>query len=277
MNKRIDLGGTGSSLQFLHANAYTPECYNTLLEPLKDQYQVHLFRQRPLWSNESPDQLKHWSLFADDLISMMNEHGDKQVIGIGHSLGGIATWMAALKRPDLFARVILIDPVILPYWIITMSSITPKTLMPKMNPIIKIAMNRRTAWQDRNEARLHLGSKKVFQRFHPAVFDDFLSYGLREKEDGSLTLSYSREWEARVYSTGPNMWHIMKQNTVPVHIIKAQYSDVITSASWNKIQARVPKGSFYEMPDVGHLIPFEKPLLLAEHIQEVLKTSPTLA
>lgn len=271
MKKRLDLGGRGASLQFIHANAYTPECYNTLLEPLTEHYHVHQFRQRPLWPNEAPEQLKNWNLFADDLISMMDQHGDRQVVGIGHSLGGIATWLASIKRPDLFARVILIDPVILPYWLITMSSITPKALMPKMNPIVKIASNRRTAWQDRNEARQHLGSKKVFQRFHPVVFDDFLRYGLREKEDGRLTLSYSREWEARVYSTGPNMWHIMKRNTVPVHIIKAQYSDVITAASWSKIQARVPNGSFYEMPNVGHLIPFERPLRLAEHIQEVLK------
>jgi len=277
MNKKIDLGGTGKPLQFIHANAYTPECYYALLDPLKEHYQVHLYRQRPLWPNESPEQLKNWALFADDLIDMMDKHGDRQVIGIGHSLGGIATWLASIKRPDLFSQVILIDPVVLPYWITLMSTLSPKSLMSKMNPIIKIAKNRRTTWKDRHEARQHLGSKKVFQRFHPAVFDDFLKYGLKEKVDGTLTLSYPREWEAQVYSTGPNMWSIMKQNAVPAHIIKAQYSDVITTKTWNKIRERVPQGSFYEMPNVGHLIPFEKPLLLADHIQEVLRITQTSA
>ncbi len=273
MNKRIDLGGQGASLQFIHANAYTPECYNTLLKPLIEHYRVHLFRQRPLWPDESPIQLESWNLFADDLINMMDDHGDRKVIGIGHSLGGIATWLASIQRPDLFSRVILIDPVILPYRITVMSSLLPRTLMSKINPIIKIAQNRRTKWKDRDEARQHLGSKKVFQRFHPEVFDDFLRYGLRAKQDGTLTLSYPREWEAQVYSTGPNMWRTMKQNVVPVHIIKAQHSDVITANSWDKIKARVPLGSFYEMPDVGHLIPFEKPLLLAEHMHNILRTT----
>ncbi len=275
MTKRIDIGGSGESMQFIHANAYTPECYHTLLDPLKEHYQVQLYRQRPLWPDESPEQLKNWNLFADDLINMMDQHGDSKVIGIGHSLGGIATWLASIKRPDLFSQVILIDPVVLPYWISVMSSLAPIALMSKMNPIIKIAMNRRTEWKDRHEARQHLGSKKVFQRFHPAVFDDFLKYGLKEKADGSLTLSYSREWEAQVYSTGPNMWKIMKQNAVPIHIIKAQYSDVITAKTWEKLEARVPMASFYEMPNVGHLIPFEKPLLLAEHIREVLRSTQT--
>lgn len=67
--------GTGIPLQFIHANAYTPECYHTLLDPLKEHYHVHLYRQRPLWPNKSPTQLKNWNLFATDLISMMDEHG----------------------------------------------------------------------------------------------------------------------------------------------------------------------------------------------------------
>ena len=37
---------------------------------------MHLYRQRSLWPNESPTQLKNWNLFADDLIDMMDEHGD---------------------------------------------------------------------------------------------------------------------------------------------------------------------------------------------------------
>ena len=273
MNKRINLGGTGESLQFLHANAYTPECYNTLLKPFTAKYNVHLYRQRPLWPGESAKQLEDWTLFADDLIDMMDQHGDRNVIGIGHSLGAIATWLAAVKRPDLFSQIILIDPVILPYWVIAMTAYAPSAILSKLNPIVKIARNRRTTWQDRGEARQHLGSKKVFQRFNPYVFKDFLTHGLKEKEDGTLTLSYSREWEAQVYSTGPNLWSIMKKSTVPIHIIKAQYSDVITAKSWQKIQKKVRGGSFYEMPDVGHLIPFEKPLPLSDHIREFLKTT----
>ena len=271
MNKRIDLGGSGPSLQLIHANAYTPECYTTFLEGLTSDYSIHLYRQRPLWPNESPKQLKHWKLFADDLIQMMDDSGDQKVIGIGHSLGGIATWLASIKRPDLFSKIILIDPVIIPYWPLKLMSIMPRAFNDKIFPIVKIAQNRRNEWDSKESVRQHLGSKKVYQRFHPKVFDDFLDHAIRKRDDDKFTLSYPREWEAKVYATGPNLWSIMKSNVVPVHIIKAQYSDVITSNSWDKIQKRVPNGTFYEMPRVGHLIPFEKPYELADHIREVLK------
>lgn len=271
MDKKIDLGGNGPSLQLLHANAYTPECYRTFLEPLTDRYKIHLYRQRPLWPNESPDQLKHWSIFADDLIQMMDDNGDRGVIGLGHSLGGIATWLASMKRPDLFSQLILIDPVIIPYWPLKMMSISPQFVTDKLFPIVKIAQNRRNQWASHEEARAHLGSKKVFQRFDDRVFTDFINHGLKESNDGGLTLSYPREWEAKVYSTGPNLWSHMKKNVVPVHIIKAQYSDVITADTWSKVQKKVPNGTFHEMPNVGHLIPFEKPDELAAHVSKVLE------
>jgi pimeloyl-ACP methyl ester carboxylesterase len=101
------------------------------------------------------------------------------------------------------------------------------------------------------------------------VFDDFIKYNLRPTDDG-LTLAYPREWEARVYASAPNVWPYMAKTSVPTHIIKAQYSDVITAETWQKIQEKTALGSFYEMPAVGHLVPMEKPDLLAQHILSVL-------
>ncbi len=270
MEKKIDFGGNGLSLLFLHANAYTPECYQTFLEPLKAKHKIHLYRQRALWPNESPDQLTDWNIFADDLIQMMDDNGDSGVIGLGHSLGGIATWLASMKRPDLFSQLILIDPVIIPYWPLKIMSLSPQFIRHKLFPLVKIAENRRNKWTSRDEARSHLGSKKVYKRFDDRVFTDFINHALRETSNGSLTLSYPREWEAKVYATGPNMWSYMTQNIVPVHIIKAQNSDVITADSWKKIQQKVPNGTFYEMSNVGHLIPFEKPNELATHVSKIL-------
>ncbi len=266
MDKRLEHGGTGPKLQLLHANGYPPECYNTFLEPLTRHHKVHSFRQRPLWSEDVPKSTRKWKLFAEDLIEMMDEYGDKGVIGLGHSLGGIATFMASLTRPDLFKEIVLIDPVIPPYWSVQLMTYTPNRYKSRILPLIKMAEKRRNKWSDREEARAHLGSKKVYQRFHPEVFDDFIESGLKESADGGLTLSYSREWEAEVYRNGPNIWPLLSKSTVPVHIIKAQYSDVITSNAWAKIKTKVSPGRFYEMPNVGHLIPFEKPHLLADYL-----------
>lgn len=211
MLKKIEIGGSGPKLQLVHANAYTPECYFQFAQYFEDSYHVHFLRQRPLWANQSPGQLRHWELFADDLIDMMEEHGDTQVIGLGHSLGAVATCMASIKRPDLFKQVVLIDPVFINRGRIDPLRLMPIVLRDRLFPLIKIAANRRNMWADRTEAREHLGSKKVFQRFDPKVFDDFLNYALVDCADG-VTLAYPRSWEARVYETAPYVWSLIKKN-----------------------------------------------------------------
>ena len=40
--------------------------------------------------------------------------GWRDVIGVGHSLGGVLTLYAAIRRPDLFRALVFIDPVFLP-------------------------------------------------------------------------------------------------------------------------------------------------------------------
>lgn len=269
MDKRLDLGGEGQLVQMLHANAYTPECYTKFLQPFVDKSSVGLYRQRPLWHGESPKQLKHWSLFADDLIDMMDASGQKGVIGMGHSLGGVATFLASLKRPDLFSQLILIDPVFIGNSMSSLLSLMPKALKYKLLPIIKIAANRRNHWPSRKDVRAHLGSKKVFQRFDDDVFDDFINYGIVDQADG-VGLAYPREWEAKVYETAPNIWEYLKKSKVPTHIIKAEYSNVISTKAWTRIKRTMSNATFYEMKGCGHLVPFEKPKLLSAHILEKL-------
>ena len=36
--------------------------------------------------------------------------GGSAIIGIGHSLGGILTFLAAYRRPELFKGIIMLDP-----------------------------------------------------------------------------------------------------------------------------------------------------------------------
>lgn len=269
MVKIIKFGGDGPPIQFLHANGYAPEVYTKFLSSFLNQFEVNALRLRPFWPDEAANKLKTWHLFVDDLIKMMDDLGHTNVIGIGHSLGAVVSWLASVRRPDLFSRLILIDPVILPLKFIRLSQFSPYWLQKRQHPMIKTASNRRNVWKDEEEARAHLGGKKVYQRFDKEVFDDFIRYNLKSLDEG-LTLAYSREWEARVYASAPNVWSHMSKTTVPIHIIKAQYSDVITAETWRKIQDKTPNGSFYEMPGVGHLVPMEKPDLLAKHILSVL-------
>ncbi len=259
---------TQNTIQFVHANAYAPGCYQKFLSLLGKE-EISTPYLRPLWSDSDPRTFRTWHQFAEDLILYMDMRGLKNVIGIGHSLGGVTSWLAALKRPDLFSKLILIDPVILRQTRSRGVSWFPYELKKKWIPIVKVAANRRDEWADRQAIIDHLGAKKIFKRFEPEVFEDFLTFGFKPKK-GQLTLSYPRTWEARVYASPPNLWPLLPKNNVPVTIIRAQYSDVIDDLGWSEIQQIMPNATFIQMDDVGHLIPFEQPGLLSDLILDII-------
>ena len=101
-------GGEGAVIHFAHANGYPPQCYQAFIDPFLKQYQVLGIKHRPLWPSDSGVPSGTWSQFADDLIAFFDQQGLRNVVGMGHSLGAIATLQAAIKRPDLFSTLVLI-------------------------------------------------------------------------------------------------------------------------------------------------------------------------
>lgn len=246
----------GVPLLLYHANAYMPELYIPFLRQLPE-YKVTALRQRPLW-DKTVQKIKDWDIFTQDLIRFCDENNIAQIDAIGHSLGAVAIWKALSLRPELFNKVVLIDPVILPEETVRWVSLLPYKLKERIRPVIKIASLRRNQWASREEARIHLGSKGVFKKMDPEVFDLFIKFGIVPGENGFM-LAFPREWEAMIYASPENTWKFMAKTTKQIMIIKAQHSNVISNETWEKVKSKNANNLYVEMKDVGHLIPFEKP------------------
>ena len=270
MQRIIQLGGEGSILQIAHANAYVPECYGTLAQHLSDNYKVLAQRSRALWPGHHPREMTNWNILAKDLIETMSDHKLEKVIGIGHSSGAIATWMAARMRPDLFSKLILIEPVILPKTFVRLVAALPYSFSKHLIPMVKVALRRTNRWASKDEIADYLRSKRVFSRFHPDVLKDFINHGFTQTKEGSYTLAFPRDWEARIYGHVPNVWPMAGEMPCPSLIIKAQYSDVITEKTWESLQKVLTHATLHEQKDSGHLLPFEKPEITAKLIKDFL-------
>ena len=105
----ISLSDNGPSVIFLPANGIYYTAYNQFLSCLFQKYSVSTVIYPPLLNNqlEVPNNLK-WNLFSD--IIDANFNADRNIVGVGHSLGGTVLLYNALLHPDRFSHLFIIEP-----------------------------------------------------------------------------------------------------------------------------------------------------------------------
>lgn len=259
------------TIHFAHANGFPPRTYSAFLNALSSDYDIKAIHHQPLWSKTDPWETLHsWHQIADDLITFCDEHQINDAIGIGHSLGGVATMYTALKRPDIFRKIILIEPVFLPREVTQLLRSAANN--PEQVPLVAGALRRRDFWTTRDDAFQRFRTKALFSRFSNDALWDYVNYALIETEakDG-FTLAYPKQWEARFFSLAPSdIWDLIPQITTPTLGIRATGSDTIFSSAWGDWQAAQPTATFMEVEDVGHLLLQEKPLVCANIVKNWL-------
>lgn len=255
----FELSKNGPNLHFYHANAYPFGTYRQMLNKLAPKFNVFGLGLRATWENigRPSNQIK-WMTYADDLISFLEATNRSPVIGVGHSIGAVSTMLAASKRPDLFSKLILIDPVFLPtrFWMLYQSA--PVKLKHRY-PFISKTLSRPDKWSSPEECIDFHRHKKAFFRFPEKVLTDFGTYALKRDKEENFQLIFPKDWEAHIYCTVPYVWRRLKSIQVPILAIRGELSDTLSIAAWNKWKKLRPADTFVELPNAGHLVPHEAP------------------
>lgn len=267
----IDFGGSGQTIHLAHANGFPTGSYRLLANELKKTHHVFGMEARPLWSNSDWRAFHTWHTAAADLILFLDEKKLKGIVGMGHSFGAVATIIAANKRPDLFSKLVLIEPVMLPKWIYWFSAVLPYKLLQQINPVAKKAAKRTETWESREKVFSQFREKKVFSKMSDEALWDYIN-AVTEIENDKTHLRYSKEWEVRVFLTVSNPWKELPKLKVPFVVFRGETSDTITKEVWQKCKNLKTQGEFIELKDCGHLIPSEKPIQLANRISQFLES-----
>lgn len=266
----MDFGGNGETIHLAHANGFPVKSYQQFINELTPTNRVIGMNARPLWTNSDYSDFKSWETGADDLIRFLDEKGLSNIIGMGHSFGAICTMIAAEKRPDLFKKLVLLEPVILPKWFHLMSSSFPHFVMKKINPVVKKTLTRTEEWSTREATFQHFRNKKVFSLMSDKALWDYVNAVTMPNKEGEAFLKYTKEWEAQVYLTIFNSWKTFSRLNHPFLTIRGETSDTIFPHVWTKLQTLNPNGAFVEFKDAGHLVPFEKPAEVASEVKAFL-------
>ncbi len=270
--------GSGPTLLLTHATGFHARIWDEIVRRLPPLHIVALDQRGHGRSEKVP--IEYWDVFGGDLAALVGELDLRDVVGVGHSMGGYATVEAADALPDRFARLVLIDPVI---------------AAPDEYAGGGWAAMREEGWVHPTARRKNrfASPEAMFERFEQrppfvrwdrAVLRDYCEYGLLPAPDGDgFVLACPPEIEAGIYMasrTRAGIHDAARALEMPVHVVRAKLPppvrepmDFDSSATWPGLVAELQHGRETHLPEATHFLPFEDPGWTAELIAAEAETS----
>lgn len=259
-------------IHFAHANGVPSQVYSKLFKLLKDDYDVIYV---PLIG---PDRrypiAQGWNELTDQVIdSIVQQAQGRKVIGLGHSLGAVLTLMASYKRPELFEKIILLDPPLIAGKA-SFALFLTKVFNPKMLDQITpagLSIKRRDHWESREQAASLLRPKGFYQHFDEECFDDYIQYALTEDRiRGGVELTISKYDEVEIFRTNSISWWLPKAKPpVSAQLVVGSESPFLTRKFPQIIQKKL--GIPFTVTQGGHMFPLEHPVEVVQLITDLIQ------
>jgi pimeloyl-ACP methyl ester carboxylesterase len=265
-------GESEHPILFAHGNSFHGRCWDAVIELLPQQRCLAI-DLRGHGRSDSISPPARWQDFGQDLIDISRDLNLNRVIGVGHSLGGHAITYAAATAPDLFASLVLVDPVIL-----------PRESYALPSPENQATLRRRNYFASSDEMFERFKTRPPFSSWQPRVLRDYCQFALRPKSaSNSFELACSPEVESAIYLTAnapdANLYDLLPSIAIPVLLIRsAQTKDGASSARTESPTAPnlisfFERGTELIAKDNSHFIPMESPERMANWIRlALLKT-----
>ncbi|WP_445116187.1 alpha/beta fold hydrolase [Acinetobacter sp. WZC-1] len=259
-------------IHFAHANGVPSRVYQQLFDQLKDEYDIIYVpligpdRRYPISSN--------WPHLVDQIVdSIVQQSQGRKVIGLGHSLGSVLTFMASCSRPELFSQVIMLDPPLIlgkASFIFQMAKLFSPKMVDRITPA-GLSIRRRDHWESRQQAYALLRNKGFYQHFDEACFQAYIDYALsHDPARGGVTLTIPRADEVAIFRTNPSLWWLpMPGPRVPIHLMTGDQSPFYQKGFPQIAKRKL--GIAFSVTEGGHMFPLERPVQVAELIRHRIR------
>jgi len=274
----LDWGGDGPLVLMHHANGFCAGTLGLVAEALVPRFRVIGMDARGHGDSSRPGRPEAygWDEFALDALAVAEAlapaHGGRVAVGLGHSFGGTAMLGAAARRPELFERLVLVDPVLPGPDFLRAADPERRA---RAAQLVEGARRRRSLWAGRAEARAHFAGRSLFRHWLPAALDLYVEHGLRERADGQVELACPGAVEAAIFAASAELDArelARRAAEVPATVLWARRGD-FPRPVFERVFGAMP-GAHLVDADAGHLIPMERPELVA---REVAAAAPSFA
>ena len=260
-----------STIFFAHANGFPSAGYAPFFDALKTHGfdidaidKIGLNPKFPITNN--------WPHLVEELGQEITSRHREPVIGIGHSLGGLLSYLLANKQPTVYSHLILLDPPIINGWQNIVWWLLKRLNLSDMVTPAGTSKNRRTHFNDYDDAYKNLRPKRLFKHFTEESFTSYLKHGLKPDGNGGLTLVIDLETELSLFRTAADdLWRYNEPLKMPGLYLTAEDSEFSKKPFARNLSAK--SGLEYRVLKGGHLFPQENPEGTAEVIAEWIEAN----
>jgi pimeloyl-ACP methyl ester carboxylesterase len=261
----LDFGGEGPPALLHHANGFCAAMWGQVAEGLRGRFRLFAMDARGHGDSAKPRSAESyaWHHFGADAGEVADrlaaEHGPL-ALGLGHSFGGTALTLAALDGPERFARLVLVDPIIKP------SGAPAGGASPRGPSLADGARRRRSVFASRGEARERFTGKSFFADWTPGALDLYLAEGLADRPDGRVELKCSPFVEATIFEGGFQLDVMARapELAVPALVLWARGGN-FPRPHFESLASLMQRAEV-RTADAGHLVPMERPEIVAEEV-----------
>jgi pimeloyl-ACP methyl ester carboxylesterase len=244
--------GEGQPVIILHGVFGTSDNWQTFGKQLAEQYQVFLPDQRNHGLSPHSDEFDY-QVMAEDLLEFINSHQLKDVIILGHSMGGKVAMFFATKYPDKFEKLIVVD-------------ISPRAYPVHHQTILKALGAVKIKEID--------SRKEAEDQMKPYIADfgirQFLLKNLKRNDQDGF------EWKLNLSVISRNIERIgeavddSRPVNKPVLFVGGEKSDYITEEDSALIKKIFPQSKIVMISDAGHWVHAEQPEQLYREVTDFL-------
>jgi pimeloyl-ACP methyl ester carboxylesterase len=263
--------GDGPTLLLVHATGFHARCWDPVVRRLGARHVIALDQRGHGRSEKTA--ITHWKVFGRELAEFVKALDLRDILGVGHSMGGHAMVDAAAAVPERFRRLIVVDPVIVAPEHYGEGGWKISSVAGEPHPTVK----RKRRFSSPEEMIERFADRVPYRVFDPEALRAYCSYGLLPAEDGNgFELACPPEIEASIYMSSRSnaaVHESIRAVEIPVLVLRAKLPppdrgmmDFSSSPTWLGLVNEFPNAREIHFADRTHFLPMEIPQQIAELI-----------